>query len=206
MIDGSVLPLKDNIALTKKVVKYAHKRKVLVEGEIGQIKGNEDKISVKDQLYTSPIEALEFVKQTKVDLLALSIGTAHGANKYTKKAHLRFDILSEVEKILPNLPLVLHGASTVDKTYLNLLKKYDGKIDGKGLDKKLIIEAITQHNIVKVNTDTDIRLVTTASLRKILSQRPDIIDPRQIFDYYRKNLKEFLINKMENVLFSSNQI
>ncbi len=206
MIDGSLLSLKDNIALTKKVVKYAHKRKVLVEGEIGQIKGTEDKICAKDQLYTRAIDASIFVKQTEVDLLAVSIGTAHGANKYTKKAQLRFDILSEIEKELPNTPLVLHGASTVDKSYINLMKKYGGKINGKGLDKQLIVKAVKNHNIVKVNTDTDIRLVSTASLRKILSEKPDIFDPRIIFGYYKKNLIKYLTNKIQNVLFSDNKI
>ena len=142
MIDGSALPFEENIALTKKVCTFAHKKGVLVEGELGQLKGIEDNVSSQEHHFTDPQKAKIFVEKTGVDSLAVAIGTSHGAYKYSGKQTLRFDILSEIEKRLPNYPLVLHGASSVPQKYVEVINKFGGEVTGaKGVDENLLKKA-----------------------------------------------------------------
>lgn len=204
MIDGSALDFEKNVKLTKKVCAYAHKKGVLVEGEIGQIKGIEDNVKADQNIYTNPEEAYKFARETGVDLLAVAIGTSHGVNKYSKNPTLRMDILSEIEKLLPSLPLVLHGASTVDEALIKTFNDYGGQLTkAKGVSEELLMEAVTKHNIVKINTDTDIRLSFTSETRKILSENKKEIDPRKYLGKGKEKAEEILLAKMKNVLFSA---
>lgn len=206
MIDGSSLPFEENIKLTKKVCDYAHKKGVFVEGELGQIKGIEDGLSNEENHFTDPLKAKVFVEKTKVDSLAVAIGTSHGAYKYKGKSELRFDILTEIEKALPSFPLVLHGASSVNQEMVESINKFGGNIVGaKGVDEKLLQKAITQHNIVKINMDTDLRIAFTEALRKTFATSPDIFDPKQYLKNARENVKKVVSHKIKNLLNSSNQ-
>lgn len=207
MIDGSSLSFQDNIALTKKVCTYAHAHQVLVEGELGQIKGIEDTVSVSEHHFTDPKAAKQFVTETGVDTLAVAIGTSHGAYKYAGKQALRFDILSEIEKELPNFPLVLHGASTVAMHLVETINQYGGKLDHAiGIPEALLVEAIQQHNVIKINTDTDLRLAITSETRKTLQQNPSEIDPRKYLGAGREQIINIATNKIKNVFFSENKI
>ena len=203
MIDGSFLPFEENVKLTKKVVDYAHKKDVLVEGEIGQLKGIEDDISSDKNVYTSPNQAFEFATKTGVDMLAVAIGTSHGINKYTKNPILRLDILSQIEKLLPNFPIVLHGASTVNQDLVKTYNKFGGKIKkALGVDENLLIEAIKKHNVAKINTDTDIRLSFSSQIRKYLFENKEEIDPRKYIGEGRKEAQQIITEKIVKILNS----
>lgn len=207
MIDGSHLPFNQNIRLTKKVVEYAHKKSVLVEGELGRLQGVEDNVSSDRTIYTDPIEAKEFATKTGVDSLAVAIGTSHGAYKYQGKQELRFDILSEIEKLLPNLPIVLHGASTVNENLIEKINSNGGEIKkAVGINEDMIRQAVKNHNVVKINSDTDLRLAMTGSIREILKNNKSEFDPRKYIGKGRSEIANVVANKCENLLFSSKKI
>lgn len=208
MIDGSKLPFDENIALTKKVVEYAHAHKpyVTVEGEIGKLAGIEDAVSVKDEdaQFTNPNEVEEFVKRTGVDSLAIAIGTSHGAYKFKpgQKPRLRFDILEEISKRLPNFPIVLHGASSVPQEYVKMVNQYGGKMpDAIGIPEDMLAEA-SKMAVCKINIDSDLRLAMTGSIRKHLVEHPDHFDPRQYLGDGRNAVKELVKHKIKDVLGS----
>ncbi len=179
MIDASAMPFDENVKLTKQVCDYAHEKGVYVEGELGQIIGVEDNTHSDTNIFTDPEQAQKFVKETKVDSLAVAIGTSHGAYKYKGESRLRFDILQEIEKKLPNFPLVLHGASSVNSDTIAMINNYGGKIEGaSGVSEELTRMAIKMHNIVKINIDTDLRMAFTAGVRKSLVENPENFDTR----------------------------
>ena len=203
MIDGSALGLEENIKITKEVCEMAHPKNILVEGELGQIKGIEDNVEVEKQHYTNPKLAKVFIEKTGVDLLAVAIGTSHGAYKYSGEQTLRFDILSEIEREVGSFPLVLHGASTVDKYYVDQINKFGGKLNNPlGVPRELIVKAVKEHNIVRINTDTDLRLAMTAGVREVLTQNPEVFDLRKYLGKGRENIKELVKDKIENLFFS----
>lgn len=207
MIDGSALPFQENMKLTKKVVAYAHKKGVLVEGELGQIIGIEDEVSSSKSHYTDPIKAKEFVDKTGIDTLAVAIGTSHGAYKYSGEKTLRFDILKEIEKLLPNFPLVLHGASTVDESVIERINSLGGKLqNANGIPKRLLKKAVKEHNVTKINTDTDLRLASTCATREILLTKPETIDPRDYLKKAREEVKQTTIKKIKELFLSSNKL
>lgn len=214
MIDGSHLPYEDNIALTKKVVEYAHKFDVSVEGELGVLAGIEDEVSAEHSSYTQPEEVIDFVKRTGVDSLAISIGTSHGANKFTpaqctREANgklvpppLRFDILTEIEKQIPGFPIVLHGSSSVPEEYVKTINENGGNLkDAVGIPEEQLRKA-TKSAVCKINIDSDGRLAMTATIRKFFNQSPDKFDPRQYLGPAREELKKLYIHKIKNVLGS----
>lgn len=204
MIDGSALDFEDNIALTKKVCDYAHSNGKLCEGELGQLKGIEDNVNSENHHYTNPQKAKLFVQKTNIDMLAVAIGTSHGAYKYSGAQTLRFDILEEIERALPNYPLVLHGASTVDPNIIALINQYGGKLkNANGIPKELLTQAIKNHNIVKINSDTDLRLAITSMVRKILTESPEQFDPRKYLGAGRDKTEEIVQDKILNLLFSA---
>jgi fructose-bisphosphate aldolase class II len=208
MIDGSKHSFEDNIALTKRVVEYAHERGVVVEAELGKLAGVEDdvKVDAKDAIYTDPDQAVEFVERTGVDSLAIAIGTSHGAYKFKGVPKLDFERLEKISKLLPNFPLVLHGASTVLPEFVELCNKYGGKVDGaQGVPENLLRQA-AQLGICKINIDTDLRLAMTASIRKHLVENPGDFDPRQYLKPARAAIQEMVAHKIRNVLGSSNSI
>lgn len=203
MIDGSALGLEENIKITKEVCEIAHPKNILVEGELGQIKGIEDNVEVEKQHYTNPKLAKVFIEKTGVDLLAVAIGTSHGAYKYSGEQTLRFDILSEIEKEIGSFPLVLHGSSTVDKYYVDQINKFGGKLNNPlGVPRELIVKAVKEHNIVKINTDTDLRLAMTAGVREVLNKHPEVFDMRKYLGKGRENIKKLVKDKIENLFFS----
>lgn len=207
MIDGSSLSFQENMKLTKKVASYAHKKGVLVEGELGQIIGIEDEVSSEISHYTDPVKAKEFVEKTGVDTLAIAIGTSHGAYKYSGDKTLRFDILKEIEKQLPNFPLVLHGASTVDEDVIERINKVGGDLkSANGIPKNLLKKAVKQHNVVKINTDTDLRLATTMKVREVLMNDPKTIDPRDYLKLAREEVKATTIKKIKELFLSNNKL
>jgi len=204
MIDGSHHPLKENIALTKQVVDYAHAQKnyVTVEGELGRLAGVEDDVNVsdKDSAYTDPNDVEEFVKSTGVDSLAIAIGTSHGAYKFKGEAKLRFDILEEVSKRLPGFPIVLHGASSVLPEYVKIVNQYGGEMpDAKGVPEDMLRQAASMA-VCKINIDTDIRIAVTAILRKYFSENPSHFDPRQYLTPARAEIVKLVRHKLVNVL------
>lgn len=208
MIDASHLPFEENIALTKKVVDYAHPRGVVVEAELGKLAGVEDNISVdaKDATYTDPEEAKEFVERTGVDSLAIAIGTSHGAYKFKGDPNLDFDRLRKISELLPGFPLVLHGASTVLQDLVKACNDYGGDIPGaQGVPEEMIKEA-AKHGVCKVNIDTDLRLAMTASIRQNLHDNPGNFDPRKYLGEGRIAVEKMVKHKISNVLGSSNQI
>lgn len=181
MIDASHLPYQENVKLTRKVVRYAHKHKVTVEAEIGRLAGIEDDVSVKngEAVYTNPEEALRFAHATGCDALAVAIGTSHGAYKYKGTPKLRIDILKEISRHV-NIPLVLHGASGVKKRWINRVNKYGGMLaHTKGVPDNLLKKAV-RHGIAKINTDTDLRIAFTAGVREHLAGHPSDFDPRAV--------------------------
>ncbi len=207
MIDGSRHSFEDNIALTKKVVEYAHAHGVVVEGELGKLAGIEDDVNVseEDSSYTQPDEVEEFVTRTGVDSLAIAIGTSHGAFKFKpgQKPQLRFDILAEVEKRLPNFPIVLHGASSVNQEYVELIRKYNGVMDNAiGIPEDMLRQA-AKSAVCKINIDSDLRLSMTAGVRKDIIENPDHFDPRQYLSVGRDYVKELVQHKIQKVLGSS---
>ena len=197
MIDGSHLALEENIALTKKTVDYAKKKGVSVEGELGMIAGIEDNVQSEHSHYTNPDAAREFVTRTGVDALAVSIGTAHGAFKYKDTPNLRFDILAEIHKQIPNTPLVLHGASSVTPADVATINKHGGIIkNALGVSEKILAQAIPL-GVKKINIDSDLRLAFTAALREYFAKEPSHFDPRQYLAYARAHVKEIVKIKLE---------
>lgn len=205
MIDGSKHPFEENIALTRQVVDYAHARGVVVEGELGKLAGIEDHINVdiRQATFTDPMEAKEFVERTGVDSLAIAIGTSHGAYKFTGTPYLDFERLNQIHRLVPNTPLVLHGASTVLPEFVERCNHYGGKIPGaQGVPEEMIREA-ARHGVCKVNIDTDLRLAMTAEVRKFLSENPQEFDPRKYLGSARDAINRMVRHKIKNVLGSS---
>lgn len=207
MIDGSKHSFEDNIILTKKVVEYAHERGVTVEGELGKLAGIEDDVNVsaEDASYTKPEEVEEFVTKTGVDSLAIAIGTSHGAFKFKpgQKPQLRFDILEEVERRLPNFPIVLHGASSVSQEYVKIISEFGGRMDDAiGIPEEMLRKAAGMA-VCKINIDSDLRLAFTAGIREHLANNPSHFDPRQYLTKGRDNIKALVKHKIVNVLGSS---
>jgi fructose-bisphosphate aldolase class II len=201
MIDGSKLPLEQNIALTKKVVDYAHPKGVSVEAELGRLSGVEDNISVseKDAIFTNPKEAKEFVARTGCDSLAVAIGTSHGAYKFKGQPNLDFERLEAIRNILPGFPLVLHGASSVLPELVAICNQYGGKIMGaQGVPESAIAKASTM-GVCKVNIDTDLRLAMTATIRKVFAENPGEFDPRKYLGPARDAIKTVVKRKL-NIL------
>jgi len=208
MIDGSHLPYEENIALTRKVVDYARKHDVTVEGELGVLAGIEDEVSSEKSHYTKPEEVEDFVSRTGVDSLAISIGTSHGAYKFKlkpgeKPPDLRFDILEEVEKRIPGFPIVLHGSSSVPRSLVVEINKYGGKLDDAvGIPEEQLRKAASMA-VCKINIDSDGRLAMTAAIRKVLAEKPGEFDPRKYLGPARSALLEVYRHKNINVLGSA---
>lgn len=209
MIDGSRFAFEENIALTKKVVEYAHERGVVVEGELGKLAGIEDdvQVSAEDAFYTNPDEVEEFVTRTGVDSLAIAIGTSHGAFKFKpgQKPQLRFDILAEIEKRLPDYPIVLHGSSSVNQEYVDCIRRYGGALDDAiGIPEEMLRQA-AKSAVCKINIDSDVRLAMTAAVRQDLAEHPGHFDPREYLRPARDNVRELVRHKIQHVLGSAGQ-
>ena len=207
MIDGSKYNFEENVALTKKVVEYAHARGVVVEAEIGKLAGVEDDVNVaaEDAIYTNPKEAEEFVRQTGCDSLAIAIGTSHGAYKFKGEAKLRFDILQQIKERIPNTPIVLHGASTVIPELVELCNNNGGNIPGaKGVPDEMLHEA-SQKGVSKINVDTDLRLAMTGAIRKVFTESSSEFDPRKYLTPARELIKQTVQHKIRDVFGSSNK-
>ncbi|MBQ3054829.1 MAG: class II fructose-1,6-bisphosphate aldolase [Oscillospiraceae bacterium] len=208
MIDGSKHSFEDNIALTKQVVDYAHAHGVVVEGELGKLAGIEDDVNVsaEDAQFTNPAEVEEFVARTGVDSLAIAIGTSHGAFKFKGEPRLRFDILEEISKRLPNFPIVLHGASSVIPKYVDMINANGGNMPGaQGVPEDMLRKAASMA-VCKINIDSDLRLAMTGTVREYFAQHPDHFDPRQYLAPARANIKELVKHKIVNVLGSNDKI
>jgi fructose-bisphosphate aldolase class II len=218
MIDGSHLPYDENVALTKKVVDYAHQYDVTVEGELGVLAGVEDEVSAENSTYTRAEDVEDFVKKTGVDSLAISIGTSHGANKFrpeqcTRNADgilipppLRFDILAEIEKRIPGFPIVLHGSSSVPQDQVAIINKFGGAMkDAIGIPEEQLRQA-AKSAVCKVNIDSDGRIVMTAAVRQVLAEKPAEFDPRKYLGPARDNLKALYEHKIVNVLGSAQRV
>ena len=202
MIDASKLPFEENIALSKRVVEYAHDHGVVVEAELGKLAGVEEHVSNKYGSYTNPAEVQEFVEKTGVDSLAITIGTSHGAYKFKGEPKLRFDILEEIQQLIPDFPIVLHGSSSVPKAFVDMINSYGGNVAGaQGVPEEMLRKAATM-SVCKINIDTDIRLACTAEIRKHLTEHPDHFDPRQYLKPARAAIKEMVKHKIINVLGS----
>ncbi|MCI9448915.1 MAG: class II fructose-1,6-bisphosphate aldolase [Clostridiales bacterium] len=217
MIDGSHHTFEDNIAVTKKVVEYAHAHGVVVEGELGRLAGVEDdvKVSAEDSTYTRPEEVEEFVTKTGVDSLAIAIGTSHGAYKFTPDQctknedgilvppPLRFDILEEVAKRLPGFPIVLHGASSVPQNYVEEINSLGGKMpDAIGIPEEQLRQA-ARMAVCKINIDSDIRLALTAGIRRVMTNDPSVFDPRGYLSVARDEVRKTVLHKINDVLGSA---
>ena len=208
MIDGSKYDFEENIEITKKVVEYAHSKGVVVEAELGKLAGIEDEVNVdaKDAMYTDPAQAEEFVKRTGCDSLAIAIGTSHGAYKFKGEAKLRFDILKEIKERIPETPIVLHGASSVIPSLVEMCNTYGGDIPGaKGVPNEMLTEA-GKLGVSKINVDTDLRLAMTAGIRKVFAEEPSAFDPRKYLTPARDLIKETVKDKMINVFNSGDKI
>ena len=208
MIDGSKFPFEENIALTKKVVDYAHAKGVVVEAELGRLAGVEDavKVSSRDATYTDPDQAVEFVQRTGVDSLAIAIGTSHGAYKFKGEPKLDFERLEKITKLLPGFPLVLHGASTVLPEFVEKCNKYGGQIkDAQGVPEEMLRRA-AQLGICKINIDTDLRLAMTAAIREHFALNPSHFDPREYLRPAREAIKNMVKHKIRNVLGCSGKM
>jgi len=204
MIDGSHHPYEDNVALTRKVVEYAHAHGVVVEGELGQLAGIEDDVNVSDEnaCYTRPEEVQDFVERTGVDSLAIAIGTSHGAYKFKpgQDPKLRLDILEEVGKRLPGFPIVLHGASSVPQEFVKEINTYGGNMPNAiGIPESELAKA-AKMAVCKINIDSDLRLAMTASIRKYFAEHPDHFDPRQYLAPARTAIKDMVEHKINDVL------
>ncbi len=207
MIDGSKHPFEENIALTKKVVDYAHAHGVVVEAELGKLAGVEDNIKVdaRSATFTDPDEAAEFVERTGVDSLAIAIGTSHGAYKFKGEPYLDYERLKQIHNLIPDTPLVLHGASTVLKEFVDRCNQYGGSIPGaQGVPEEMIREAV-KWGICKVNIDTDLRLAMTAEIRRVLMENPAEFDPRKYLGPGRDAIKKMVQHKIKNVLNASDK-
>lgn len=207
MIDGSHHSYEENVALTKKVVEFAHSQKeyVTVEGELGVLAGVEDDVKAETHTYTRPEEVEDFVKKTGVDSLAISIGTSHGAYKFKpgQKAEIRLDILAEIEKRIPGFPIVLHGSSSVPQEYVKIINQYGGKLsDAIGISEQQLREA-SKSAVCKINIDSDGRLAMTAAIREVLATKPAEFDPRKYLGPARDLLKQLYMRKNNEVLGSS---
>ena len=207
MIDGSKHPFEENIALTKQVVEYAHAHGVVVEAELGKLAGVEDniKVNARSATFTDPDEAVEFVERTGVDSLAIAIGTSHGAYKFTGEPYLDYERLKKIHSLLPDTPLVLHGASSVLKEFVDRCNEFGGQIPGaQGVPEEMIRES-TKYGICKVNIDTDLRLAMTAEIRRVLIENPAEFDPRKYLGPGRDAITKMVQHKIKNVLNASNQ-
>lgn len=215
MIDGSHLPYEENVALTRKVVEYAHKHDVTVEGELGVLAGIEDDVVAARSIYTSPDEVEDFLRKTGVDSLAISIGTSHGANKFKPEQctrneqgilvppPLRFDILEEIEKRIPGFPIVLHGSSSVPQDKVALINQYGGALkDAVGIPEDQLRRAASSA-VCKINIDSDGRLAMTAAVREVFALKPAEFDPRKYLGPARDSLRELYKHKTEHVLGSA---
>ena len=217
MIDGSHLPYEENVALTKKVVEYAHQFDVTVEGELGVLAGVEDEVSAAESHYTKPEEVQDFVSKTGVDSLAISIGTSHGAHKFTPEQctlvngvlvppPLAFDILKEIEVKIPGFPIVLHGSSSVPQEEVATINQFGGALAAAiGIPEDQLREA-SKSAVCKINIDSDSRLAMTAAIRKHLAENPSHFDPRQYLKPARDNMKKMYIHKIVNVLGSDHKL
>lgn len=217
MIDGSSLPYEENIALTKKVVEYAHQFDVTVEAELGVLAGVEDEVASEESHYTKPEEVIDFATRTGCDSLAISIGTSHGAHKFRPEQcqlingvlvppPLAFDVLHEVEKKLPGFPIVLHGSSSVPQEEVETINKYGGKLEAAiGIPEEQLREA-SKSAVCKINIDSDSRLAMTAAVRKVLAEKPAEFDPRKYLGPARDNMKKLYMHKIVDVLGSNNKL
>lgn len=218
MIDGSHLPYDENVALTKKVVEYAHQFDVTVEGELGVLAGVEDEVSAEHHTYTKPEEVVDFVTKTGCDSLAISIGTSHGANKFkpeqcTRNADgilvpppLRFDVLEGVEKELPGFPIVLHGSSSVPEEEVATINQFGGALKAAiGIPEDELRKAAASA-VCKINIDSDSRLAMTAAIRKVFAEKPAEFDPRKYLGPARDNMEKLYKHKIINVLGSDNKL
>ncbi len=218
MIDGSHLPYEENIALTKQVVEYAHAHDVTVEAELGVLAGVEDEVSAAESHYTKPEEVVDFATRSGCDSLAISIGTSHGAYKFTPEQCTRnaegklvppplaFDILKAIEEKLPGFPIVLHGSSSVPQDEVDTINQFGGKIpDAVGIPEEQLREA-SKSAVCKINIDSDSRLAMTAAIRKHFAEHPDHFDPRQYLTPARDNMKKMYIHKIVNVLGSNDKL
>ena len=213
MIDGSSLPYDENVALTKKVVEYAHQHDVTVEGELGVLAGVEDEVASEVAHYTKPEEVIDFVTKTGVDSLAISIGTSHGAYKFTPEQctvdpktgrlvppPLAFDVLAAIEKELPGFPIVLHGSSSVPQEYVKMINEHGGKMpDAIGIPEEELRHA-AELSVCKINIDSDLRLTMTGTIRKFFEEHPDKFDPREYLKPARANIKDLVRHKLIHVL------
>ena len=207
MIDGSSLSFEENIALSKKVVEYAHDHGVVVEAELAGIE-DDVKVSAADSSYTRPEDVQEFVERTGCDSLAIAIGTSHGAYKFKPGTDpkLRFDILEEVSRRLPGFPIVLHGSSSVPQEFVNIINKYGGNMPGAiGVPEEQLRKAAGMA-VCKINIDSDIRLAITATIRQYMAEHPDHFDPRQYLKPARQAVKDMVAHKLVHVLGSNNKI
>lgn len=219
MIDGSALPYDENVALTKKVVEYAHQFDVTVEGELGVLAGVEDEVSAETSHYTKPEEVIDFVSKTGVDSLAISIGTSHGAYKFKPEQctvdsvtgrlmppPLAFNVLEAIEKKLPGFPIVLHGSSSVPQEEVDTINKYGGCLKAAvGIPEEQLRKA-AKSAVCKINIDSDSRLAMTAAIRKTLAEKPEEFDPRKYLGPARDNMKKLYIHKIINVLGSNDKL
>ncbi len=207
MIDASAYDFEKNIEMTKEVVEYAHAHGVVVESELGAIAGVEEDVNVDDKYanYTHPADVFEFVKRTNIDSLAIAIGTLHGAFKFKpgQKPQLRFDILEEIEKELPGFPLVLHGASSVPRKYLDILNQYGGAMEEAiGIPEPMLRDA-ARHAVCKINVGTDIRVAYVGGVRKALVEKPETFDARYVIVGGLNQVQELVEDKLENVFASA---
>ncbi len=206
MIDASALPFKENIERSKAVVEYAHDHGVVVEAELGKLAGIEEHVVNERSQFTDPDEVEEFVFKTGVDSLAIAIGTSHGAFKFSGNAQLRFDILDEVARRLPDFPIVLHGASSVPQEFVKLIQQYGGNMQGaEGVPEDMLRRAAAGA-VCKINIDSDIRLACTATIRQHFAEYPTHFDPRQYLGPARTAIKEMVKRKIINVLGSADKI
>ena len=219
MIDGSSLPYEENVALTKKVVDYAHQFDVTVEGELGVLAGVEDEVASEVSHYTKPEEVIDFTEKTGVDSLAISIGTSHGAYKFKPEQCTRdpktgrlvppplaFDVLHEIEQKLPGFPIVLHGSSSVPQNYVDIINQYGGKLpNAVGIPEDQLREA-SKSAVCKINIDSDSRLAYTAGVRETLALHPDYFDPRQYGKVARAYMTDMYEEKIKDVLGSDNKL
>ena len=219
MIDGSSLPYEENIALTKKVVEYAHQYDVTVEAELGVLAGVEDEVASEESHYTKPEEVIDFATRTGCDSLAISIGTSHGAYKFKPEQCTRdpktgllvppplaFDVLDAIMEKLPGFPIVLHGSSSVPQEYVKIINENGGKLpDAVGIPEEQLRKA-SKSAVCKINIDSDSRLAMTAAIRQYLAEHPDHFDPRQYLKPARENMKKMYIHKIKEVLGSDGKL
>ena len=207
MIDASKYDFEENVRITKEVVDYAHSHGVVVEAELGTLAGVEDDVNVAedDARYTNPDQAYEFVQRTGCDSLAIAIGTSHGAYKFKGDAKLRFDILAKVKEKMPNVPIVLHGASTVIPELVEMCNKFGANIPGaKGCPDEMLKQA-GENGVSKINVDTDLRLAMTAQIRRVLAEQPNVFDPRKYLGAAREEITKVVSHKIKDVFCSANK-